>query len=149
VSRARRAGLLLTPRAVFQHQTVAGLASVAAAVAGSASEPAESAVGEVPLTPIMHWQRQRGGGIERFNQSLLLRVPAGLREADLRGALQAVLDHHDALRLRFDGAADLTDADLRLADLRAGDLRAVDLRAGDLSVEGLRVAVLAAGTVDA
>ena len=29
VSRARRAGLLLTPRAVFQHQTVAGLAEVA------------------------------------------------------------------------------------------------------------------------
>ena len=33
VSRARRAGLLLTPRAVFQHQTVAGLAEVAEAAA--------------------------------------------------------------------------------------------------------------------
>ena len=33
VSRARRAGLLLTPRAVFQRQTVAGLAEVAGAVA--------------------------------------------------------------------------------------------------------------------
>ena len=31
VSRARRAGLLLTPRAVFQHQTVAALAACGAA----------------------------------------------------------------------------------------------------------------------
>ena len=29
VSRARRAGLSITPRAVFQHQTVAGLAAMA------------------------------------------------------------------------------------------------------------------------
>src|SRR5262249_14785900 len=29
VSRARKAGLVITPRAVFQHQTVAGLAGVA------------------------------------------------------------------------------------------------------------------------
>ena len=36
VSRARRAGLSITPRAVFQHQTVAALA----AVAGVAAEPA-------------------------------------------------------------------------------------------------------------
>ena len=33
VSRARRAGLLLTPRAVFEHQTVAGLAGVARSLA--------------------------------------------------------------------------------------------------------------------
>src|SRR5207244_2778972 len=35
VSRARAAGLVLTPRAVFQHQTVAGLADVAGAVEGT------------------------------------------------------------------------------------------------------------------
>ena len=33
VSRARRAGLLITPRAVFQHQTVAALAAAAGVVA--------------------------------------------------------------------------------------------------------------------
>ena len=86
VSRARRAGLLLTPRAVFQHQTVAALASVAGAVgSGPAAAPGvfEVAVGDLPATPIMHWLKARGGPIDRFNQSLLLRVPAGLREADL------------------------------------------------------------------
>ena len=37
VSRARKAGLVITPRAVFQHQTVAALAAVAGAVAGDAA----------------------------------------------------------------------------------------------------------------
>ena len=40
--------------------------------------------------------------IDRFHQAMLLQVPACLREDDLICALQAVLDHHDALRLRLD-----------------------------------------------
>src|SRR6516162_2255934 len=34
VSRARKAGLVITPRAVFEHQTVAGLAGVASVIGG-------------------------------------------------------------------------------------------------------------------
>src|ERR1044071_9864575 len=87
VSRARRAGLVLTPRAVFQHQTVAALAEVAGAIAapGSRARDAEDvAIGNLLATPIMHWLKARGGPIDRFNQSLLVGVPAGLREADLK-----------------------------------------------------------------
>ena len=49
----------------------------------------------------MHWLLERGGPIDRFNQAVLLQVPAALREEHLLAALGAVLDHHDALRLRF------------------------------------------------
>jgi non-ribosomal peptide synthase protein (TIGR01720 family) len=123
VSRARRAGLLLTPRAVFEHQTVVGLAQVATAVSGVLAAASESAVGDLPLTAIMHWQRGRGGWRDGFNQSLLLRLPAALRQADLEAALQAVIDHHDALRLRVMAVA---DGELRIAVLPVG---AVDARA--------------------
>ena len=58
------------------------------------------AIGALPATPIMRWLLERGGPIERFSQAMLLRVPAGLREDHLMAALQSVLDHHDALRLR-------------------------------------------------
>ena len=102
VSRARKAGLEITPRAVFQHQTVAALASSATVAAGKAAAVADIAVGSMAATPIMHWLRERGGLIEGFHQSMLLRLPAGVREADLVGALQAVIDHHDALRLRLE-----------------------------------------------
>ena len=115
VSRARRAGLLLTPRLVFQHQTVEALAaaaeaaaraSPAAAAAGlDAAAVADIAVGPLPATPIMRWLCERGGPVGRFSQSLLLRSPAGLRQEDLAAALQALLDHHDALRLRLDAGA--------------------------------------------
>ncbi|HEY3848270.1 MAG TPA: amino acid adenylation domain-containing protein, partial [Acetobacteraceae bacterium] len=111
VSRARRAGVLITPRMVFQHQTVEALAfasGVAAAPGGDAANATALAVpdvatGVVGLTPIMRWQAERGGALGRFSQAMLLRAPAGLREADFTSALQALLDHHDTLRLRFEG----------------------------------------------
>ena len=103
VSRARRAGLAITPRAVFQHQTVASLAAVAGAlVADTPAAAPDLAIGDLPATPIMHWLAERGGSIDRFSQAMLLTVPASLTQAHLGAALQAVLDHHDALRLRLD-----------------------------------------------
>ena len=105
VSRARQAGLALTPRAVFQHQTVEGLAAAAERAAGAnvpAPAAADIAVGPLAATPIMRWLSGRGGPVGRFSQSLLLRSPSGLRDEHLAAALQALLDHHDALRLRLD-----------------------------------------------
>ena len=109
VSRARQAGLRLSARAVFQHQTVAALAAAAGAAGGaaasissSASTLADVAVGEVAATPIVRWLEGRGGPVGRFSQSMLLQAPAGLRAEHLGAALQALLDHHDALRLRLD-----------------------------------------------
>src|SRR5438132_6582756 len=105
VSRARKAGLVITPRAVFEHQTVAGLAGVASVIGETSGAGADIATGGLAPTPIMRWLLERGGPLDRFNQSMLLQVPAGMREADLTSALQAVLDHHDALRLRLEAAA--------------------------------------------
>src|SRR5258706_8033550 len=67
VSRARKAGLVITPRAVFQHQTVAGLASVATRLEETGSPVADVATGALVPTPIMRWLLERGGPIERFN----------------------------------------------------------------------------------
>ena len=58
-------------------------------------------IGPLPLSPIMRWLLERGGSIGGFSQSMLLQVPAQLTEDQLIGAVQALLDHHDALRLRL------------------------------------------------
>src|SRR5262249_43314922 len=50
VSRARKAGLVITPRAVFEHQTVAGLAGVAGVI-GEPSRAADIATGGLAPTP--------------------------------------------------------------------------------------------------
>src|SRR5207249_8072586 len=67
VSRARKAGLVITPRAVFQHQTVAALAAMAGVVQETAAALPDLAVGAVPATPIMRWLIERGGPLDRFN----------------------------------------------------------------------------------
>ena len=114
VSRARRAGLLLTPRAVFEHQSVAALAAVAVAAAAEPPVLHDAGTGALPATPIMRWLAGHGGPLAGFHQAMLLQVPAGLRADHFARALQAVLDHHDALRLRLIGS--LPDADSAAGD---------------------------------
>ncbi|WP_256725680.1 non-ribosomal peptide synthetase [Streptomyces sp. IMTB 2501] len=102
VARARKAGLVLTPKDVFRYKTVSALAQVAGAEQPAAPAPAEdSGVGEVLPTPITHWLRELGGPVDRFNQSVLLRVPAGLGLDRLKAAVRALLDRHSALRMRL------------------------------------------------
>ncbi|MEK8169893.1 phosphopantetheine-binding protein [Streptomyces sp. M19] len=63
VSRARAAGLMLTPKQVFQLKTVARLAAAATEVAEAveAVQAADDGLGDVPLTPVVHDLRARGG----------------------------------------------------------------------------------------
>ena len=62
----------------------------------------------------MHWLLEREGSIQQFSQSMLLRVPAGLTEEQLVGAVQVLLDHHDALRLRMVRASGTGDWSLEI-----------------------------------
>lgn len=130
VSRMRRAGLVITSRDVFQQQTVEALAEVVRPLNQQVSAARNAGTGILPLTPIMHWLCERGGPIQRFSQSMLLRVPGGLDRRHLIGALQALLDHHDALRLRLENGG-------RTLEIRpAGSLQA-ETCFHRCSVEGL------------
>jgi amino acid adenylation domain-containing protein/non-ribosomal peptide synthase protein (TIGR01720 family) len=104
VSRARRAGLVLTPRQVFEAKTPARLAPLAEGVTPerelTAGRHGADGVGDLPLTPIMHWLRERGGPIDSVHQAVLLTAPADAGQERIAAALQALADHHDALRLR-------------------------------------------------
>ena len=141
VSRARKAGLMITPRAVFQHQTVEALSGVVGLVAPTPSPLLEIATGALPATPIMHWLLERGGPIDRFCQAMLLQVPAGLQYDHLVGALQSLLDHHDALRLRLTGSDAPWSLEVAPAGaVSAGDcLRRIDIRG--LDDAGLRACI--------
>ncbi|MEQ1574804.1 MAG: amino acid adenylation domain-containing protein, partial [Vicinamibacterales bacterium] len=102
VSRAREHGLLLTPRDVFLHPVLGELAGVAQRTAdGSPSFVCGTADGPLPATPIIRRLLMQPGPRTGFHQAVLLRVPARLDETALVAALQALLDHHDALRMRI------------------------------------------------
>ncbi|WP_407836839.1 amino acid adenylation domain-containing protein [Streptomyces sp. DSM 116496] len=102
VGRARRAGLEVTPRDVFQNPTVAELATVVRPLESAPERAPDVGTGEVDLLPIVHWLRERGGPLDGFHQSVVVKVPAGIDEAHLGRTLQTLIDHHDALRLRLD-----------------------------------------------
>ncbi|MEO3977768.1 amino acid adenylation domain-containing protein [Streptomyces sp. CAU 1734] len=100
VSRARAAGLPLTPRDVFTHRTPAALARTAAAAPAAAPAAADDGTGEVGPTPITAWLGSIGGPVDGLSQSAVVTVPAGTTGEQLTTALQTLIDHHDALRLR-------------------------------------------------
>ncbi|MDO7912929.1 AMP-binding protein, partial [Pseudomonas sp. 22-AL-CL-001] len=103
VSRARQAGLHITPKALFQHQTIQRLAAVAEWREAAISHVEQGPVtGVAPWLPFQHWFFERGmPEPAHWNQSLLLRAHAPLDADALNQALLALYAHHDALRLRF------------------------------------------------
>ncbi|MER7016213.1 condensation domain-containing protein, partial [Saccharopolyspora sp. NPDC000359] len=128
VARSRREGLDISPQDVFRCRTVRKLAEVAGPDQ-QAAEEAGAGTGEFPATPIMHWLREHTEDFAGFNQSMLIRVPADLGADRLAEAVQALLDTHDALRLRLNPG-------WRPEILPVGAVRAADL-VERVDVEGL------------
>jgi amino acid adenylation domain-containing protein/non-ribosomal peptide synthase protein (TIGR01720 family) len=101
IARARQAGLQLTPKQLFQYQTIAELAAVATIAPSTAGDNGPIS-GPVPLTPIQHWFfEQNLPEPQHYNQAMLLEGSATLNAALLEKTLAHLLNHHDALRLRF------------------------------------------------
>ncbi|MET0399939.1 MAG: condensation domain-containing protein, partial [Longimicrobiaceae bacterium] len=103
VSRARRQGLKLTPRQVFERPTIARLAEVAEWADTDADGAMQGpVVGEAPLTPVQQrFFEEDHPARHHFNQALLLRPREELDAGLLARAAAALEAHHDALRLRF------------------------------------------------
>ncbi|HYV13035.1 MAG TPA: amino acid adenylation domain-containing protein [Pyrinomonadaceae bacterium] len=104
VSRARLAGIRLTPRQIFQHQTVAELATIvdATSAAGDSYGAHGPVSGPVPLTPIQRWFfEQNFSDTHHYNQAVLLTTEPSLDYEMLEQAVAQLLTHHDALRLRY------------------------------------------------
>jgi non-ribosomal peptide synthase protein (TIGR01720 family) len=100
VARANRAGLSLEPAQMFQHQTIAALAALSATADAVAEQG--PVTGEVPLTPIqLRFFEQGQPAPHHYNQAVLLELRQRVEPAVLEQALDVLLEHHDALRLRF------------------------------------------------
>ncbi|MGW0366578.1 amino acid adenylation domain-containing protein [Streptomyces sp. NPDC002990] len=136
ISRARRAGLRLTSKLLFVHQTVAELASVVehSDPAAPAAAPAEAS-GRVTLTPIQRWFFEAHTvNPHQYAMSVHVSLAHGTEAALLERALTAVVDHHDALRMRYSRDAS-GSWHQEYAD-RSGELLAVRDLTGAFDVEG-------------
>ena len=102
ISRAQTKGLYLTPRDVFEAQTIEALAQVA-----RQNKPVQTdqglVKGDVLLTPIQHWFFEKHRlNPHHFNQSVLLELDRTIDVELLSSSFGHLIHHHDALRSRFE-----------------------------------------------
>jgi natural product biosynthesis luciferase-like monooxygenase protein/amino acid adenylation domain-containing protein/non-ribosomal peptide synthase protein (TIGR01720 family)/FkbM family methyltransferase len=102
IARAQEAGIRLTPRLLFQYQTIAELAGVA--TEGQSVHLEQGPVsGPVPLVPIQHWFfEQNLPAPHHWNHALFVQMRERLDPAPLARAVAQLVAHHDALRMRFE-----------------------------------------------
>ncbi|MEV6999427.1 amino acid adenylation domain-containing protein [Streptomyces sp. NPDC093982] len=101
--RASGAELGITPRDVFTARTPAALALTARAVTdrGTESGP-DSGTGRFPLTPVMRWWREQGGGdAAAFTQSMVFPVPRDVTPERVEAAVRGLVERHGVLRMRL------------------------------------------------
>jgi amino acid adenylation domain-containing protein/non-ribosomal peptide synthase protein (TIGR01720 family) len=111
VAALNRAGLRITSRDVFRHQTIDRLATVVATDKARVT-PDDPATGPIPLTPIQQWFFETfDQHPDHFTMPRYLELDTAVDEQAVRMAVQAVVEHHDALRTR----ARQVDGEWRLA----------------------------------
>lgn len=145
VARLNRDNLVLQPRDLFHHPTIASLAPVVT----HRHRPAEQGTvdGEAPPTAIQaRFFEHYGKKGHHFTQAVLLRAKGRLDGDTLAAAVEHLLTHHDALRMRcrFDVGGVVLENPARPAP---GSFGAVDLSAADDPEDRLQAyaAELAAG----
>ncbi|MDF5729956.1 MAG: amino acid adenylation domain-containing protein [Rhizonema sp. PD38] len=101
VSRAKNSGIQITPKQIFLYQTIAELARVANTTVSAECQQG-IVTGVAPLTPIQHkFKAQNRQEAHHYNQSVLLQISNDVQSEFIETAVKKLLEHHDALRLRF------------------------------------------------
>ncbi|MBB5393235.1 non-ribosomal peptide synthase protein (TIGR01720 family)/amino acid adenylation domain-containing protein, partial [Herbaspirillum sp. SJZ130] len=108
IARLRQQGWKLTPRQIFEQQTVAALAQAAtpaepvAQRAQAGAEVDEASDGPVPLLPIQaDFLASAIPQRHHWNQAILLHSRQPIDFSAMQQALDDVVNHHDALRMVF------------------------------------------------
>ncbi|MBW4678312.1 MAG: hypothetical protein KME52_31335 [Desmonostoc geniculatum HA4340-LM1] len=102
VAKAHQLGLQFSTSQLFEYPTIAELATVVDTIPVRQAQQ-EPIKGAIPLTPIQKWFfEQNFPEPHHWNQAVLLELQPGQDPALLEKACQKLLEHHDALRLRFE-----------------------------------------------
>ena len=102
IARAKRQGIKLSPKQLFEKQTIGQLASVAKLIQKKSAAVAEQISGSLPLLPIQaRFFELDIPERQHWNQALMLKPLQTLEATHLQSALTALVEQHDALRLGF------------------------------------------------
>ncbi len=102
VSQARRAGIQITPRDLFERRTIERLAAGAGSLLSAPVASIAPVAGPAPLTPIQRWFfRHDLPDPNHWTQSFLFDLATPVDPSQLERALRELVQHHAALRTRF------------------------------------------------
>ncbi|UJS03239.1 non-ribosomal peptide synthetase [Cylindrospermopsis raciborskii] len=106
ITEMRSQGWILTPKQIFEQQTVQRLALAIQEQTDlqsfAAAENNNIPTGEVPLSPIQQWFFDlKLSNPHHWNQTLLLQVDPSLQVTQVATAIKVVFAYHDNFRLRF------------------------------------------------
>lgn len=101
VALVRRSGYQLTPKLLFENQTIAQLAKLLIPIDKNVATDV-LVTGEVTLAPIQQWFfESKHPHPAHWNQSMLFGVKKPLNSEALRAAVALLVNHHDQLRSEF------------------------------------------------
>ncbi|KEI98762.1 hypothetical protein N496_03920 [Clostridium botulinum A2B3 87] len=101
VARAYKSGLIVTPKQIFENQTIEELSKVVSIKDESLNKDIDINK-EVKLTHIQEWFfEQNLLNVNHYNQSILLELDNKINIVKLKEALNQLISHHDALRMKF------------------------------------------------
>jgi amino acid adenylation domain-containing protein/non-ribosomal peptide synthase protein (TIGR01720 family) len=101
IARARRGGMMLTPRQLFEAETLADLAAAAGETAAAPAQ--DDGAGPIPLAPLHRWFLEgEPGDAGHFTQAIVAAASVPLEADAVRRAVQALVDAHASLRLRVE-----------------------------------------------
>ena len=102
IMQANGSGMSLAPISLFRHQTISELALAAAETSGSMAGDQDVVTGATPLSPaqLRFLDERRTPDVHHWNISTLVQAQR-LSPASLEVAVEALVRHHDALRLRL------------------------------------------------
>jgi non-ribosomal peptide synthase protein (TIGR01720 family) len=99
ISRVNALGIELTPQDIFAHQTIAELAKV---VKRTQAKDNSVQTGYIPLTPFQYRLTKNSSvTLPQLCHRLTLELPEGINQHLAEQALHYLIQHHDALRLRY------------------------------------------------
>lgn len=102
VSRARKAGLIIGPNQLFEHQTIAELSLFIQPESFAESHTTAELSGIVPLTPIQRWFFEEHKAAPHYwNQVMRFSLQPEISATRIADAFAKLTKHHDAFRLTY------------------------------------------------
>ncbi|MCH6257181.1 amino acid adenylation domain-containing protein [Puniceicoccaceae bacterium K14] len=128
VSKMRSLGYRLKVADIFEHPRLSDLGTHIDEFVAPIDQG--RAVGDVELSPIMHWFfGEEMDNPNHWNQAAILRCEGGFEESSLQRALLVLGDRHDALRLRLsdrENSLRYDEAVVPFSNLEVVDIQGVD-----------------------